>query len=69
MADNQHDITGYEQLLSVYSDEQLRQIADICLRLVQRAKERRCEQTLIIIFNDKGYPRFFNGSDNISAIK
>jgi len=59
----------YIQLRTVYTHEQLQQIADLCLRLQERASERRCEQTLTIVFNDKGYPRDFNGSDNVRAAK
>lgn len=59
----------YVQLRTVYTQEQLQQIADLCLRLQERAQDRRCEQTLTIVFNDKGYPRYFNGSDNVQAVK
>ncbi|MBI5942887.1 MAG: hypothetical protein HY864_00845 [Chloroflexi bacterium] len=58
----------YEYLRVIYTREQLRLLADLCGRLAERAKERRCEQTLTIIFNDKGLPRFFNGSDNVSVV-
>ncbi len=59
----------YLQLRTVYTQEQLQQIADLCLRLQERASERRCEQSLTIVFSDKGYPRDFNGSDNVRAAK
>lgn len=60
---------SYEKLLSVYTDEQLLQLAELCLRLVERARERRCDQSLVIVFNDKGLPRHFNGSDNVNVAK
>lgn len=60
---------SYEKLLAVYTDEQLLQLAELCLRLVERARERRCDQSLVIVFNDKGYPRHFNGSDNVNVAK
>lgn len=60
---------SYDKLLSVYTDEQLLQLAELCLRLVERARERRCDQSLVIVFNDKGYPRHFNGSDNVNVTK
>ena len=59
----------YLQLRTVYTMEQLQQIAELCLRLKERAQERRCEQTLTIVFNDRGLPRYFNGSDNVMAVK
>lgn len=59
----------YIQLRTVYTQEQLQQIADLCLRMVERARDRKCEQTLLIVFNDKGLPRYFNGSDNVMAVK
>lgn len=59
----------YLLLRTVYTLEQLQQIADLCLRLQERALARRCEQTLTIVFNDKGLPRYFNGSDNVMAVK
>jgi hypothetical protein len=59
----------YLQLRTVYTREQLQQIADLCLRLMERAQERKCEQTLTIVFNDRGLPRYFNGSDNVMAVK
>lgn len=62
-------VKAFEKLHSIYTAEQLQQIADLCLRLVERARERGCEQTLVIIFADSGVPRYFNGSDNVRAAK
>jgi len=59
----------YLRLRTVYTLEQLEQIADLCRRLQERALERKCEQTLTIVFNDRGMPRYFNGSDNVMAAK
>ncbi len=60
---------AFEKLHSIYTAEQIQQIADLCERLVERARERGCEQSLVIIFADSGYPRYFNGSDNVRAVK
>ena len=60
---------AFEKLYSIYTAEQIQQIADLCERLVERARERGCEQSLVIIFADSGVPRYFNGSDNVRAAK
>ena len=62
-------IKTIEKLRSIYTAEQLQQIADLCERLIERARERGCEQSLVIIFADSGVPRYFNGSDNVRAAK
>jgi hypothetical protein len=49
--------------------EQLDQITDLLERMVERARDRKCEQSLTIIFNDHGFPRYFNATDNVMAIK
>lgn len=60
---------AFEKLHSIYTAEQLQQIADLCERLIERARERGCEQSLEIIFADSGAPRYFNGSDNVRAAR
>ena len=57
-----------QELLSVFTPEQLKQIAELAMRLKGRAAERSCDQVLSITFNAKGYPRHFNGTDNSNAI-
>lgn len=56
------------KLHEVLTLEQLDQVADLIARVQERAVSRRCEQTIVIIFNDRGFPRHFNGSDNVNAI-
>jgi len=62
-------VKAMNDLLSVYSLEQLQQLADMSKQLKERAEIRRCEQSLEISFNGKGRPRHFKGSDNVSAIE
>ena len=54
-----------EGLLNVFTLEQLQIMADLCSRVKDRAIERRCDQSLQVDFNDKGYPRRFSGSDSV----
>lgn len=55
-------------LLSVFSTEQLQQLAQLSMQLKERAEIRRLEQELVISFNSKGKPRHFKCSDNVNAI-
>lgn len=57
-----------QKLLSVMTEQQLELFADMLLRVQEHARDRRCDQTLEIYINDKGYPRYFNGSDNIRLV-
>jgi uncharacterized protein Smg (DUF494 family) len=47
----------YILLREVYTIEQLEMIAHAALHLKQLAIERRCQQELTVIFNEKGFPR------------
>ena len=62
------NLKALSDLLSVFSQEQLQQLAQLSKQLKERAEVRRCEQTLEISFNSKGKPRHFNCSDNVSVI-
>lgn len=55
----------YNKMLTVLTTQQIELLANQLVRVQERARDRRCEQTLEIIFNDKGIPRFINASDNI----
>ena len=57
------------RLLTVYTPEQLDQMADLSILVKDRAIIRQCSQELEILMNDKGYIRFFNPSDHVAAIK
>ncbi len=52
-----------ERLLSVFTLEQLVMIADVYARIQARAIERGCRQGVEIVFNERGVPRFCNGTD------
>jgi len=60
-------VKAMNDLLSVYSLEQLQQLADMSRRLKERAIERECEQNLSIEFSGNGHPKRFNGSDNVKV--
>jgi hypothetical protein len=54
-----------EKLLSVFSVEQLEIIADRLSRAQGLAIDRRCIQTVEVVFSEKGFPRYLNGSDSV----
>lgn len=56
-------------LLKIFTEEQARQLIDMCANVRARAVDRKCDQSLTIFFNDRGHPRNFNGSDTVNAIK
>ncbi len=55
----------YNKMLTVLTAQQIELLADLLVRTQDRARDRRCEQTMNILFNDKGIPRFINASDNV----
>jgi hypothetical protein len=58
-----------ERLLMVFSVEQLEVWTDALLRTQERAVERRCDQSVTITMNDKGYPRHCKASDDVAFTK
>jgi hypothetical protein len=54
-----------ERLKSVFSLEQLEIIADACSRAQGRAVDRRCIQSVEVIFNEKGFLRHIHTSDSV----
>lgn len=60
---------AYEKLRAVFTPEQLEQIAELLLTTKDMAILRESDQSVTIIFNDKGLPRGFNGSNNVRPIK
>ncbi len=57
--------SAYNKILTVLTAQQVELLADLLVRTQERARDRRCEQKVEIIFNDKGIPRFINASDNL----
>lgn len=53
----------------VFTIEQVEQLIALCKRIQQRAVERGTEQSAVIIFNAKGWPVHFNGTDNEKPIR
>lgn len=60
---------GVEQavarLLTVFTVEQLDQFAELLQVTHDQAVIRSVRQTVTIVFNEKGLPREFNGSNNL----
>ncbi len=54
-----------KKLLGVFTEEQLTICVDVLERVRERAIERRCNQTIEIVINDKGFPRICKGSDDV----
>jgi hypothetical protein len=61
----QNETVLLERLKSVFSLEQLELVADACSRAQGRAVDRRCNQSVEVVFNDKGFPRFVTASDSV----
>lgn len=57
------------RLLTVFSVEQLEQVAELFQVTHDQAVIRGVRQTLTVVFNEKGYPREFNGSNNVVPVK
>lgn len=55
--------TTVQKLLSVLSVEQVGLLADALSRAHGRAVERRCNQSIEVVFNEKGFPRHIGASD------
>jgi hypothetical protein len=58
-----------EKLLQVFTEEQLQQLAELLKLTQDLAILRECDQSVTIVFNNKGLPRHFNASNNIHAAK
>ena len=52
--------SSFHKILTVLTTQQVELLADLLIRIQERARDRRCEQTLEIVLNDKGIPRFIN---------
>lgn len=62
-------LTLEETILSILTLEQADQLTALCKRIQARAIESGTEQSVIIIFNSKGWPVHFNGTDNEKPIR
>jgi len=63
------EIDVYLALRKYFTVEQLEQIVALVGRLQERALERKCNQQLTIVLDDKGHPRWLNGTDNAEMAK
>lgn len=57
------------QLLEMFTPEQVDQLLDVMTQTFDNAVIRETEQTFTVLFNDKGLPRAFNGSNNVRPVK
>jgi hypothetical protein len=58
-----------QDLLSVFTEEQVKQLIEMCKRISKRASDRGTEQSVIITFNSKSWPVHFNGTDNEKPVR
>lgn len=47
-----------EKLLTVFTPEQLEQLANVAAETKDEAMTRRCSESFSVEINDKGYPRY-----------
>ena len=57
------------KLLTMFTPEQVDQMLEVMLVTYDNAVIRETEQRFEVLFNDKGHPRGFNGSNNVRPIK
>ena len=62
-------ITALEKVAQVLTVEQLEQLAELLLMTKDLAILRKSDQSVTIVFNDKGLPRGFNASNNVRPVK
>jgi hypothetical protein len=67
--DDARMLAALERVRKVLTLEQLEQWSELLLQTYDAAVIRGCEQSLTIILNDKGYPRWMNGSNNVRVVK
>jgi len=58
-----------EKLLTVFTVEQLLQLAELVKMTQDLAILHDCDQSVTVIFNNKGHVRYFNASNNVHAVK
>src|SRR3989304_1620057 len=58
-----------EKLRAVFTREQLEQLAELACMMQDLAVLRKCEQSVTVLFNKKGLPRYFNGTNNVPTVK
>lgn len=58
-----------QKLLVMYTPEQVDQLLEVMQMTFDNAVIRQTEQTFTVLFNDKGHPRGFNGSNNVRPVK
>lgn len=58
-----------EKLLTVFTEEQLAQLAELLKMTQDMAILRECDQGVTISFNNKGMPRHFNASNNFRTVQ
>lgn len=58
-----------EKMSACFTLEQLEQFAELASMMQDLAVLRKCEQSLTVLFNDRGLPRYFNGTNNVPAVK
>jgi len=68
-ADRTRLTVALAKLEDVFTSEQVSQMIDVLVITFDNAVMRKCDQTFTILFNDKGYPIGFNGSNNVKPVR
>jgi hypothetical protein len=60
--------TWKERLLSIFTNDQLDQVADVAERLKTQALQRKCEQRFTVSINERGHPRFIETNEVVKMV-
>ena len=58
-----------DALSDVIGTENAENLLNMCQRVKERAIERKSQQSVELVFNEHGYVRHINGSDNVNGVK
>lgn len=59
-------VNAMHKLMDVMTEEQITILADAIARAHGRAVERGCDQSVTLVFNNKGYPRQCEATDTVT---
>lgn len=62
-------VKALEKWQAVLTLEQFEQLGELCVLTKDMAILRESDQSLTVVFNDRGFPRGFNASNNVRPIK
>lgn len=57
------------KLTDIIGAENAENLVNMIDRVKERALSRQSQQSVEVVFNDKGFVRHINGSDNVNGVK